>query len=192
MGLNSPVDNGQMIVEPRSDKERDQNLFYCGCPLELNSFLLKSLSIKTICCPSSGLVFPVCPEGMPFSGGPCRRFSAQEASGACDISLRCFVRALLIGWRDTPTLLTTPPGALPPTCGPLATGHTSLLLRLVKCNEQSAMTLCLDAKLNPHPTWPPLRDRESAYCPKARQVCVFPPQHEEMLHLTVDTDGGVQ
>lgn len=64
---------------------------------------------------------------MPFSGEPCRWFSVQEASRACDISLRCFVRELLIGSRD----ILHPP-ALPPTHGPLATGHTSPLSCLVK------------------------------------------------------------
>lgn len=116
--LNSPVDKGQMIVEPCSDKETWSESLFCSCPSELNSFPLKSLSFKTICCPSSGLVFPVCPEGMPFSGGPRRWFSAQEASGACDISLRCFVRVLLIGSRDTPPPSQPRPAALPPTPGP--------------------------------------------------------------------------
>lgn len=64
---------------------------------------------------------------MPSSGEPRRWFSVQEASGACDISLRCFVRELLIGSRD----ILHPP-ALPPTHGPLATGHTSPLSCLVK------------------------------------------------------------
>lgn len=61
MRLDTPIGSGQTIVVAWSDEECDQNLLFRGCPSELSSFLLESLSSKTICCPSSGVVFPVCP-----------------------------------------------------------------------------------------------------------------------------------
>lgn len=85
---------------------------------------------------------------MPFSGEPLRGFSVQEASRACDTSLRCFVRELLIGSRD---ILHPPtPRTLPPTYAPFATIHTWVHLSVgvpgEKGNGQSAMMLCLDEK----------------------------------------------
>lgn len=100
----------------------------------------------------------------------------QEASGACDISLRCFVRELLIGSRD----ILHPP-ALPPTHGPLATGHTSPLSCLVK--RQWAVSH--DVVFRCEEPTPPV-ERECAYYPQAPKAYISSSVLEETLPLTVD------
>lgn len=80
-----------------------------------------------------------------ISGDPLSWFSVQEASRACDISPRCFVRALLIGSRDILHPPTPNPqhSHQPTVYSPLATGRTSSLLCPLKRQWGSQPWCCV-------------------------------------------------
>lgn len=84
-----------------------------------------------------------------ISGEPLSWFSVQEASRACDISPRCFVRELLIGSRVHPPSPNPQHSHQPiqPTCN---WAHFSTVVPIEKAMGQSAMMLCLDGK---SPAW---------------------------------------